>query len=56
MLLYDFLSPSRPSQSDQAVDAHTARALAPPDPIRAGGPDLRFQMGLGDTVIEQRGQ
>ena len=34
------LSPSRPSQSNQAVDAHTARAPAPPDPIRAGGPDL----------------
>ncbi len=26
---------------------------APPNPIRAGGPDLRYQMGLGDTVIEQ---
>jgi hypothetical protein len=35
-----FLSPSSPSQSDQAVDAHTARAPAPPDPVRAGGPDL----------------
>jgi hypothetical protein len=47
------LSPSRPSQrrqSNQAFDAHTARAPAPPDPIRAGGPDLLYQIGLGDTV------
>ncbi len=35
------------------MDAHTARAPAPPDPIRAGGPDLRYQMGLRDTVNEQ---
>jgi hypothetical protein len=47
------LSSNRPSQSNQAVDAHTARAPAPPDPIRAGGPDLRYQMGLRDTVTEQ---
>ena len=48
-------SPSRPSQSFQleAVHAHTARALAPPDPIRAGGPNLRYQMRLGDTMIKQ---
>ncbi len=51
--MYYLLSQSRPLQSDQAVDAHTARAPAPPDPIRAGGPDLRYQMRLGDTMIEQ---
>ncbi len=26
--------------SSQAVEAHTARAPAPPNPIRVGGPDL----------------
>jgi hypothetical protein len=47
----DLLSPSRPLQSNQAVDAHTSRAPAPPNLIRAAGPDLRYQMGLLDTVI-----
>ena len=53
IIVHYFIAPSRPSRSDQAVNAHTTRAQAPPYPIRVGGPDLWYQMRLGDTTVEQ---
>ncbi len=46
----DLLSPSRPSQSNQAVDAHTAMAPAPPDPISAGGRGLIYDIRWGCEI------
>ncbi len=48
-----FIALSHSTRRLPSCDAHTTRALAPPHPIRVGGPDLWYQMALVDTTVEQ---
>ncbi len=50
--IYNLLHPATPRGGDQAV-LPTPRGRRLLHPIRVGGPDLWYQMALGDTTVEQ---